>query len=736
MTERANRRLAAILAADIAGYSRLVQADEEGTINAYQTMRDTLIEPCISNHDGRIANTAGDSLLVEFRSAVDAARCALALQSVLAEANSSREPESRIELRIGLNVGDVIGDGADLLGDGVNLAARVEQLADPGGILATRTVADHVQGRSGFVLQSAGQHRVKNMAEPVEVFRILAAETGDAPAPRSRFRLAGWAIPAVLVLILAAAAAYWFRAPNPAMTPAQEDRMAFPLPDKPSVAVLPFKTFSEQTVFLADGVTDDLITDLSKVSGLFVISGNTSFSLRDAEMDVAGFSEALGVRFVVEGGVRRTSDDLRVNARLIDATTGHLVWADRYEGEVGDIFQMQMQLAIAVTEALGITVPDNEMSEIKRMDTQTVEAREAFQRGWELFSRFNEGDNLASIPHFERAVELDPDYGRAYGALAMAHLRHHTFHHWDRFVEPGGKMHVSPFFDNLRLAAQHETSLIHVLRAMMLLNLVDWMQVDSGNGADEAQVEAAKAIALLPSDPEAHLTMGWALIASGEPEEGASFVKAAMRLDPAYPSHYVLFEAAAQIALADLPAAERALQSGLARDPEANELRPVLASVLAQQGKRTQAHAVVAEWQAGKDPADLPTAVERYFFIVRWTGEHTVLNLQIQDGLRLAAIPAEVTVQTLREELAQSDPQGKLSATRMLGLFGADAVDAVPDLIDALASESSVLRRSAAIALGRIGPAAKASVPALEALVGESIVGAHAQRALDQIRVQ
>lgn len=293
MTERSNRRLAAIVAADVAGYSRLVGLDEEGTLQSLHAHREELLDPLIAEHGGRIANTAGDSLLLEFPSAVDAVRCAVAVQAGMAGRNADVEETRRVEFRIGINVGDVIAQGDDLLGDGVNVAARLEGLADPGGICISRTARDQVRDRMEIALHDMGEVEVKNIARPVRVFRVVAGEKETA-APT-----AGPAAP----------------------TP--------PLPDKPSIAVLPFENMSgdPDQEYFADGMTEDLITDISKLSGLLVIGRNSSFVYKGKSVVLRQVGRELGVRYVLEGSVRKAGNRVRINAQLIDAESGHHVWA-------------------------------------------------------------------------------------------------------------------------------------------------------------------------------------------------------------------------------------------------------------------------------------------------------------------------------------------------------------------------------------------------------------------------
>jgi TolB-like protein len=295
------RRLAAILAADVAGYSRLMGADEEGTLERLKALRRELLDPKIADHHGRIVKTTGDGVLVEFASVVDAVRCAVAVQQAMPERNGGVAAESRIELRIGINLGDVIVEGDDLYGDGVNIAARIEALADPGGVFVSNTVHDHVRDRLPFVFEDLGEQQVKNIARPVRVYRVhdsSAAKSPSAPAPR-----------------------------------------VLPLPDKPSIAVLPFANMSgdpEQEYF-ADGMVEEIITALSRIRWLFVIARNSSFTYKGQAIDVKQVGRELGVRYVVEGSVRKAAGRVRITAQLIEAANGVHLWADRFDGSLEDV---------------------------------------------------------------------------------------------------------------------------------------------------------------------------------------------------------------------------------------------------------------------------------------------------------------------------------------------------------------------------------------------------------------
>jgi TolB-like protein len=346
------------------------------------------------------------------------------------------------------------------------------------------------------------------------------------------------------VFVVAAGAVLWQRPWEPREELASVKDMAFPLPDKPSIAVLPFTNMSDDPGqgYFADGMTDDLITDLSKVGGLFVIARNSTFVYKGQAVEIHKVAEDLGVRYVVEGSVRRAGDTVRVNAQLIDATTGGHVWAERFDGEVADIFRVQDEFVRKIVEALAINLSASEQNEIGQGQTDQIEAREAFQRGWDFYLRFTAEDNAAAVSHLERAIELDPEYGRAYAALSLVYFRGADLG-WQIAMGTDGWGALQLSLQYLEQARQFPTALVHVAEALDHL---------SHGRAEEALIKAARAIALDPNDPEAHIVMAWAMTVSGKPEEGLNFVNTAMRLDPRYPSHYVLARGIALFAMGDL----------------------------------------------------------------------------------------------------------------------------------------------------------------------------------------
>ena len=376
---RVERRLVAILAADIAGYSRLMGKDEEGTLAALKACHREVIDPKVAEHRGRIVNTPGDSVLIEFASAVDAAHCAVEIQKEIAERNSGIPEDRRVEFRIGINVGDVIIDEGDIYGDGVNIAARVEALASPGAICLSDNAYQQIKGKLTLDVSDMGEQRLKNIAQPVRVYGV---------------RLNG--------------------AP---------ERPALVLPDKPSIAVLPFQNISgdpEQEYF-ADGMVEEIITGLSRLRWLFVIARNSSFTYKGRSVDVKQVGRELGVQFVLEGSVRKAGNRVRITGQLIDATTGAHLWADRFDGSLEDVFDLQDQVTASVVSAITPKMEQAEIERAKRKPTESLDAYDYYLRGMASAYHWTKEGVSDALRLFYKAIEIDSEFASAYGAAAWGY---------------------------------------------------------------------------------------------------------------------------------------------------------------------------------------------------------------------------------------------------------------------------------------------------------------------------
>ena len=381
----ATRRLAAILAADVAGYSRLIEVDEEGTLSRIKALRVELIDPKIAEHRGRIVKTTGDGLLVEFASVVDALRCAAELQADLAEANAALSPDRRIEFRIGINMGDIVVEDGDIFGDGVNVAARLEGLAAPGGICVSARVREDTAGKLDLVFEDMGEQALKNIARPVRAYRVMTA-AGSTPVRVSS---------------------------GP------------PLPDKPSIAVLPFQNMSgdpEQEYF-ADGMVEEIITALSRIRWLFVIARNSTFTYKGQAIDVKRVGRELGVRYVLEGSVRKAGMQVRIAGQLIDATNGAHLWADRFDGSLEDVFDLQDKIALSVAGVIEPALQAAEMRRSAARPTTDLGAYDLYLRALAVFFPITKGRVIEALGLLEQAIAIDRHYGPALSWAAFCHGR-------------------------------------------------------------------------------------------------------------------------------------------------------------------------------------------------------------------------------------------------------------------------------------------------------------------------
>jgi TolB-like protein len=382
-----------------------------------EDLKAEILAPLIANHHGRVVKLMGDGFLVEFASVVDALTCALAWQKAVEARAGQVSKDQALRFRIGVNLGDVMVKADDLYGDGVNVAARLEGLAAPGSVLVSRTVFNHAKGKVAAAFEDLGERELKNIAEPVRVFRVtMASEVAKTPAAASappRWRRLSAIAGAAALLVVAAGVALWLKPWAPREEAASVEAMAFPLPDKPSVAVLPFTNLSDDQSqdYFADGMTEDLITDLSKISGLFVIARNSSFVYKGQQVTVRQVAEDLGVRYVLEGSVRRIGGQVRINTQLVDATTGGHVWAERYDRELDNIFAVQDAILERVVQALELHLTDAEQKDrAKGPKTKSLEAYDLVLQARKLLTRFDHKDAAEARDLLQRAIEIDPAY--------------------------------------------------------------------------------------------------------------------------------------------------------------------------------------------------------------------------------------------------------------------------------------------------------------------------------------
>ena len=610
------QHLAAILLADAAGYSRLMEADEGATVAALDAARATFRSEVESNH-GRVVNMPGDSVLAIFEAAAGAVTAALAIQRRLEAASRDAPADRRLRFRIGVHLGDVIEtENGDAHGDGVNIAARLQTLAAPGGIVVSESVRGVVKTRIAARFDDLGRQAVKNIGDPVRAFAVRDPDAPPAPAPRVRRRPAV-AIAATVVVILAAGAfAAWHylavpAAPAASPVPAQAS-VARPA-GKPSIAVLPFDNMSGDAdkAYFADGMAEDLITDLSKVGGLIVIARNSTFQYKGKAHDVREIGKALGARYVLEGSVRRQGESVRVNAQLIDATSGAQLWADRYDGELKNVFTLQDTIAHNVAKALSVELTQDESARVTRRGTGNVEAYDMVLKGWGHYLKQTPDEFKAAIADFKKATEIDPTYARAWAALAAIHWEIYT-----RYWGPALDLSRDTQADAERYLAKamkDPTPLAHEVSSAML--------VHARQHAD-AIAEAQRAIAMDPNDADGYVALADALSFAGRPAEALEAVEKAMRLNPHFPSSYAYQRGLALFGLNRLDEAAASLQRAIELNPDDYWSQRLLIAVYGLAGKRADAERIAESIRtndrrgrfAGHDPLTIRGVTFWYAF--------------------------------------------------------------------------------------------------------------------------
>ena len=538
----AERQLTAILAADVAGYSRLVENDEEGTLTQWKAHWHALIEPKIKEFHGRIVRVIGDGVLVEFASVVDAVRAAVEVQRGMAARNAEVPHDKRIEFRMGINFGELIIDGRDFWGDAVNIAARLEALAEPGGICVSGRVQEDAKGKLDIVFEDAGEQQLKNIARPVRIYRIRTGSGVSTPpviqrkprAARSRLRgglVAGGLVAVALLVLLGGGERVWQLVSQRFSLSQVIGEVQAPalLPDKPSIAVLPFLNMSSdpEQEYFSDGMTEDLITELSRLTGLFVIARNSVYTFKGRAAKPDQVSRELGVRYVVEGSVRKVDNRVRITAQLIDSNTSYHMWAQYYDRDLQDVFAVQEEIARRITSALAVKLTKEEEKHMGRPYTSSEVAWEYFMRGAELARRFTAQDNANARALFEKAIGLDPEFARAYASLAATH-RQDFYGRWTQDPQSSEDMAYRMAQKAVELARRElepKPSLPYALQSMGFSLLYREKHQEATQAAEEA-------IQRNPNYADGYGLWALALIYMGKPEEGLHKSQEAIKRDP------------------------------------------------------------------------------------------------------------------------------------------------------------------------------------------------------------
>lgn len=522
------RHLAAVMIADVVGYSRLSSFDEEGTRAQFRRDLAEVFQPSLTLYHGRLVKTMGDGLLVEFRSVIDALRCAIAVQEAKRQRESDVPAGRRMVFRIGITLGDVIAEGDDIHGTGVNIAARLQTFSEPGGIALSASAYEQVRGKTDAQFVDLGPQRIKNIDERIRVYLV---ELDTAPRSLARWPRHRRGRPRLfmslvfLALTLVGGLAWWTTWQEMASPPSQE-RLAYPLPDKPSVAVLPFinVTGDEEQDHLARGLTDDLITQLSKVAGLFVIARHSAMAAAGSGDEVQATAGKLGVQYIIEGSLQRAGVNLRINVKLLDAMSGLSLWAERYDRQITDLFAVQDDVIGKIISALEVRISDGERDQIERIPTDNLEAYDYYMRAEQQGPSYgNVQTYREALSYYQKAIDLDPRFADAHAGIARIAVdvwRNDYNYIWSAAVArkiaydaAGQALNIDP-----------ENARAHTVLA--LLQLVD------GHG-DEAVISANRATLAAPNDAEAHANLALVLALTGRPSEAISEAEFALRLDPA-----------------------------------------------------------------------------------------------------------------------------------------------------------------------------------------------------------
>jgi adenylate cyclase len=585
------RRLTAILAADVAGYSRLMGVDEEGTHERLKAHLGELVNPKIKEHRGRIVKNTGDGFLAEFANVVDAVRCAVEVQRGMAERNTASPPENRIEFRIGINLGDVIAEEHDIFGDGVNVAARLEALAEPGGVCVSRVVRDQVRDKVDFGFEDLGEQRVKNIARPVRVYRVR-----DRAVPLGQF------VPAT------------FR--------------PLPLPDKPSIAVLPFVNMSgdPEQEFFADGIAEDIITQLAGWRAFPVIARTSTFTYRGRTVDIKEIGEELGARYIVEGSVRKAGRRVRVTAQLIQADTGHHIMAERCDRDLTELFELQDEIVSAIVGAIEPELLKFERERISKRPQHSEDAYELYQRGMWHHYRHTKADNIEAQAYFRRALAIDAQYPQATAALAIA-VCNAGYLGWTDNAERNYEEAFEVGQRAVALDARYSNAHFALGVTSMYMHRTD-----------HAMSEMRQAIVLDPSFAAAHAILGHLLTYAGRPEETIPLVDRAIRLSPNDPRLFIWLPAlaAAHYQLRDY---EQAVEIGR-RSWTLNRNWPTgltyVVAGLAQLGQMDEARAALIRYRELR-----PIGLAGWERNARRLFTDAAAVAHILDGLRKAGLPEE-----------------------------------------------------------------------------------------------
>jgi len=523
------RKLTTILSADVVGYSRLMEDNEEATIQTLNTYRNSM-STLIEQHSGRVVDMTGDNLMAEFSSVVDAVKCAVEAQKEIGERNADLPENRRMLFRIGVNLGDIVEEDNRIYGDGVNIAARLEGMAEGGGICISGTAYDQLKNKLELGYEYLGEHSVKNIAAPVRVYKVLMEPEAVGKIIGEKRKTKRWmAVAAAVIIFIGLAGWYLYIEQSKRIAPASVEKMAYPLPDKPSIAVLPFDNLSgdSEQEYFSDGITEQIITSLSKVPNIFVIAHDSTFAYKGKSLKIQQIAEELAVRYVLEGSVQRSGERVRITVQLIDATNGHHLWAENYDRKLMDIFALQDEIAMKIMAELQVEIAEADWGRYSSIKTTNLKAYEKYLKGNEHLYRRTTADTLEARRLAQEASALDPEYGGAYTLLAHTHLDDVWF---NRTKDRDKSINTAEQLTLKAIDLSGQDTITHRLLSMVFL---------LRNQYDKALIEAQKAIELSPNSAVDHFYMGMVLRFTGRYDEAIIYLEKAIRINPVTPIMYL-----------------------------------------------------------------------------------------------------------------------------------------------------------------------------------------------------
>jgi adenylate cyclase len=577
----ARRKLAAILSADVKGYSRLMEDDEEATVQTITAYREEMISQ-IERENGRVVDAKGDNLLAEFSSVIDAIHCAVEIQTHLKLRNEKLPEHRRMEFRIGLNLGDVIEEGGAIYGDGVNIAARLEGLADGGGICISGTVFDQVWNKLRHGYEFLGEQKVKNISRPIRAYcLIINPETAGSVIgglkPKRKHQL--WFFVGVVIASTLTILSIFYYSLRPDFSGISKEKMSSNRSRIPAIAVLPFDNLSDdpEQEYFSDGITNDIITDLSKFHDLLVIASNTMFTYKGRPVNVKEVADDLEVQYVLEGSVQKSKETVRINAQLILASTGHHVWAERYDRDIRDLFEVQEKIVQAIVRALAVKIYEQERTQAKKKRPESLDAYDLALRGWDLLRARTRPGRIEASMMFKKAIDLDPSYSSAYFGLARCHL-------WD--LHYGWTEFPDKSLQEAQDLAQQGLNLEpSAVEGHVILGSVYALR----GQYDLAMDELEQAIRYNPNDPQSQSSLGQILLYYGKTDEAIKHLELLMRLDPIHQLGAPMHLGLAYYLKGRYEDAIKFANKGMSRRPDFSGFHVVLAAAYARLGRNEDA---------------------------------------------------------------------------------------------------------------------------------------------------